>query len=412
MNDRVIGRSSELQRKQSRTRHVPSTGAAVALPHATRVSCAPSPTLEACTNIDEPLTNARCTPSPSLRIGAADLERFSRAYEIATTSTTTRRLYLNRLTLFLAWCAARGVGAMPAHPEVMRLYLVSLAAEQKALSTIDVSAAAITMAHRALGHAPPMSDELQLTLRSLRKTVGPRNTQSPSISLAMVRQIAAACDRDPHGIRNRALILMTYFGGLRRAEIIGLNREDTHREERSYRLTIEREPRDHMDPRTPLVSHEDQSLCPVLALDEWLRLPAMWVRGLATAPARGPLFVGLHKGRRQRLRIGDRLAPIDVDRIIKRRAGTPVACRSAFAVVRAWAMTLAMITTAPRYTRRPRKRSDGGVARLRQPSRPQQRLKRVTNSSPAAAISAPRGLRAKSLRWSGPPQRGHLPAAI
>jgi hypothetical protein len=97
MNDRIIGRASELRRKQGRTRHVPSTGAAVALPHTTMVSCVPSPTLEACANIDEPLANVRCTRSPSPHIGAADLERFSRAYEIATTSTTTRRLYLNRL---------------------------------------------------------------------------------------------------------------------------------------------------------------------------------------------------------------------------------------------------------------------------------------------------------------------------
>ena len=37
---------------------------------------------------------------------------------------------------------------------------------------------------------------------------------------------------------------------------------------------------------------------------------------------------------------------------------------------------LATITTAPTYTRRPRNRTDGGVARWRHPSRPQQRLKR------------------------------------
>src|SRR6185312_10215936 len=113
----------------------------------------------------------------------------------------------------------------PAEPEVLRLYVVTLAAEQKALSTIDVSMAAITMAHTALGHAPPMSDELRLTLRSLRRTLGLRTTRSPSISLAMLRQLVDPCDRDPHGVRDRALILVTCFGGLRRAETAGLNRE-------------------------------------------------------------------------------------------------------------------------------------------------------------------------------------------
>jgi integrase len=209
---------------------------------------------------------------------------------------------------------------MPAHPEVLRQYLVSLAAEHKALSTIDVSVAAITMAHRALGHAAPMSDALRITLRSLRRTPGLRGTRSTSISLGMLRQIVASCETDPHGIRDRALILVTYFASLRRADAVGLNREGTQREERGYRLTLESEPRDGADTPTPLVSHEEQSLCPVRALDEWLRLAAMWVRGLELAPTRGPLFVGLHQGRRQRLRIGGRLAPNDVDRIVKRRA--------------------------------------------------------------------------------------------
>jgi integrase len=315
MNDRVIGRASERRRKQRRTRRVPCKGAL-----ATMASCIPSLKPEAQPPLDEPLASALNKRPPPVHIDAADVERFSRAYEIATTSTSTRRIYLNRLTLFLAWCAARGVGAMPAHPDVLRRYVVSLAAEQKALSTIDVSMAAITMVHRALGHAPPMSNELQITLRLLRRTLGPRATRSPPISLALLRQIVASCDHDPHGIRDRALILVTYFGRLRRAEITGLNREGAHREERGYRLTIEREPRDRTGMPTPLVSHEDQSLCPVLALDEWLHLPAMWVRGLNIAPARGPLFVGLHQGRRQRLRVGDRLAPADVDRIVKRRA--------------------------------------------------------------------------------------------
>ena len=271
----------------------------------------------------EALSRSAVEEAPSLVAeanGTAGVDRLSRVYELATTSTTTRRLYLNRLTLFRAWCAARGVGALPAHPEVLRQYLVSLAADHKALSTIDVSVAAITMAHRALGHAPPMSDALRITLRALRRTLGLRGTQSTSISPAMLGQIVASCAKDPHGIRDRALILVTYFASLRRADAVGLNRESAQREERGYQLLLQSEPREGADAPTPLVSQEEQSLCPVRALDEWLRLPAMWIRGLERAPTRGPVFVGLHQGRRQRLRIGGRLAPNDVDRIVKRRA--------------------------------------------------------------------------------------------
>lgn len=249
-----------------------------------------------------------------------DIARAFRVYEHAATTTTTRRLYLNRLTLFASWCAARGARAMPTDPEVLRLYLVSLAAEHKALSTLDVSMAAITLAHRALGHDPPTSDELRDTLRALRRTLGPDRTRPTSISLALLRQIVAPCDQDPHGIRDRALILVTYFAGLRRTEVAGLNREGVHREERGYRLTIDRAQRDPTDAPPPLASHAEQSLCPVLALHDWLDVRALRVRGGDLSATHGPVFVALRRGGPPRFHLGDRLAPPDVDRIVKRRA--------------------------------------------------------------------------------------------
>jgi integrase len=256
----------------------------------------------------------------SARAAVADVEWFSRVYEQAAKTKTTRRLYLNRLTLFLSWCAARGVGAMPAHPEVLRLYLVSLAAEHKALSTLDVSLAAISMAHRALGHDPPMSEGLRATLRLLRITLGPRSTRPTPISLAMLRQIVTPCGQDPLAIRDRALILVTYFAGLGRLEAAGLNREEAHREERGYRLTLGRTKSDRTDAPARRALQAELDLCPVRALDGWLVVRAMWARGPDLSPTRGPLFVALHRGRRERFRIGDRLAPSDVDRIVKRRA--------------------------------------------------------------------------------------------
>src|SRR5208282_2843238 len=85
------------------------------------------------------------------------------------------------------------------------------------------------------------------------------------------------------------------------------------------------------------------------------------------------------------------------------RAATPVVRSAAAALAAARATTLARITTAPTYTRRPRKRNDGGMARRRQPSRPQHRLKRRPSPSPATPSSPPRGLRGWSLRYNGPP---------
>ena len=339
-----MSRASKRRMNRRKARRVPANGAPAAPPCALMARCVPSPATEertssahlldeAATRVDEgdalaraerttkldgvePLTEAALVRGADAR---ADIARFSRVYDQATTSATTRRLYLNRLTLFLTWCAARGVGALPAQPEVLRLYLVSLAAEHKALSTLDVSVAAITMAHRALGHDPPTSDALRITLRSLRRTLGPHRPLSTSISLALLRQLVAPCEQDPHGIRDRALILVTFFACLRRADIVGLNREGTQREERGYRLTFGSGARYRTDLPT-LVAHAEPNLCPVRALDAWLGVSAIWARGGDRAPTCGPVFVGVHRGRHARFHVGERLARNDVDRIVKRRA--------------------------------------------------------------------------------------------
>ena len=66
-------------------------------------------------------------------------------------------------------------------------------------------------------------------------------------------------------------------------------------------------------------------------------------------------------------------------------------------------------TTAPSQALRPRKRNDGGVARLRHRSTAQQKLKRWSQASPSPA-GEPRGLRRNFAECSTPPQRAH-PAA-
>src|SRR3954470_20972326 len=51
------------------------------------------------------------------------LEERARSYEAESKSANTWRAYRSDLRHFGAWCASRGVAAMPAAPETVRLYL-------------------------------------------------------------------------------------------------------------------------------------------------------------------------------------------------------------------------------------------------------------------------------------------------
>jgi hypothetical protein len=76
------------------------------------------------------------------------LEERARSYEAESKSANTWRAYRSDLRHFGAWCGSRGVVAMPAAPETVRLYLVDHAG-RLAISTLRRRLSAISEAHVA-----------------------------------------------------------------------------------------------------------------------------------------------------------------------------------------------------------------------------------------------------------------------
>jgi integrase family protein with SAM-like domain len=76
----------------------------------------------------------------------AELTERARAYARSSKAANTLRAYESDLRHFGAWCEARGLGAFPAEPETVALYLVDHA-ERLAVSTLRRRLAAISEAH-------------------------------------------------------------------------------------------------------------------------------------------------------------------------------------------------------------------------------------------------------------------------
>src|SRR5262249_26904229 len=70
-----------------------------------------------------------------------------------------------------------------------------------------------------------------------------------------------------------------------------------------------------------------------------------------------------------------------------------------------WRMAVRRMTITFRYTFGPRKRTEGGVPRRRQPSALQEKLNRRRYSG-GKSVGPPRGFRGKSPEWSASPQDG------
>jgi len=234
-------------------------------------------------------------------------------------------VYASRWALFVSWCHDRGVDAVPADPDTLRNYLLALADAGKSLSTIEVSCAAIAKVHRVLGHQVPTSDRLRALRRSLRKSLG---AQAAAIGLSTMRAIIGCCALDLRGTRDRALLLVTYFGRLHRVETTALDLKLVQREGDGYLLRLRCRGKGTLIELTP---QDDPDMCPVRALDLWLRERAQHAHGPSSSPVHGPVFVALHPAGGHKERFGGRLHEGDVLRILKRRAAAagldPAQCK-------------------------------------------------------------------------------------
>jgi site-specific recombinase XerC len=222
------------------------------------------------------------------------------------------------MTLFATWCAERGLRALPAHADVLRLYLAWLAATGRPWSTIKVSHMAIAAVHRALGYKAPDPVRLRAALEELQLLCAPRATRRAPIRLTTLRTIVAACSRDALAVRDRAVLLVAHFGRLSAQGIASLDRDDVERVAHGYLLSKPGpDAESSRRGRAELPTQTDPELCPVRALDQWLEA---YGRAANARGACGPLFVAIRGGRGYPLVIGTRISVRSVQRLLHNRA--------------------------------------------------------------------------------------------
>jgi site-specific recombinase XerD len=156
--------------------------------------------------------------------GLTDLDAARISSAIAASRTeSTRRLYALVWAQWERWCAARGIGALPADPLALCAYLTERAEAGRATGTLDMACTVIRHVHRTCGITDPVASEaVRQVRRGLRRTYGaaPRRLARP-LSVEEIRQIVAGIDcTTPIGIRDSAMILLGYASAMRRAELV------------------------------------------------------------------------------------------------------------------------------------------------------------------------------------------------
>ena len=242
------------------------------------------------------VVDAAAPPSVSLPAHLEALAGRARDYVEAASSANTRRAYASDWKHFCAWCRRQNLPPLPPDPQIVGLYITACAsgaaaADRKpnSVSTIERRLSSLTWNYAQRGQPLDRKDRhIATVLAGIRNThaAPPRQKEAvlPEDLIAMLETLDRGTLR---GLRDRAMLLVGFAGGLRRSEIVGLDvgREQTE-DGRGWVEILDKGVLVTLRGKTGWREVEigrgsSDATCPVVALQTWLKFARI---------AHGPLF--------------------------------------------------------------------------------------------------------------------------
>ena len=187
-------------------------------------------------------------PSHVAGSGALDhLVETAQGYARAAASGNTLKAYAKDWAHFARWCRMKGVDPLPPAPEIVGLYLADLAApggqatDRTAgkppsrppallVSTIERRLSGLVWNYAQRGQPLDRKNRhIAAVLAGIRRKHARPPGQKAAILPDDLRDMLATLPHDLRGLRDRAILLIGFAGGLRRSEIVSLDfsRDDT-----------------------------------------------------------------------------------------------------------------------------------------------------------------------------------------
>nr|WP_199725351.1 tyrosine-type recombinase/integrase [Gemmobacter lutimaris] len=153
----------------------------------------------------------------------------ARDYARAAASENTLKAYVKDWAHFARWCRMRGAEPSPLSPELIGLYIADLAAPQGKSAALSASSIERRLSGLAWGYAQRgmqmdrKDRHIATVLAGIRRKHGRPPVQKEAILPEDLRDMLATLPHDLRGLRDRAILLIGFAGGLRRSEIVSLD---------------------------------------------------------------------------------------------------------------------------------------------------------------------------------------------
>jgi len=253
-----------------------------------------------------------------------DLTDRARTYVEAASSANTRRAYASDWKHFSSWCRRQNLSPLPPDPQVVGLYITACASgaaergvKPNTVSTIERRLSAIGWNAVQRGMVLDRKDRAIATVMAgirNKHAAPPRQKEAllPEDLIAMLETVDRGTLR---GMRDRAMLLIGFAGGLRRSEITGLDlARDQTEDGRGWIEVLDKGLLITLRGKTGWREVEvgrgsSDATCPVNATETWIKFAKL---------AKGPLFRRVTgKGKN----VGpDRLNDQEIARLVKRTA--------------------------------------------------------------------------------------------
>ncbi|UWR35335.1 tyrosine-type recombinase/integrase (plasmid) [Sulfitobacter sp. W027] len=184
---------------------------------------------------DQEKSDGTTLPSHVAGSGALDqLVETARDYAKQAASENTLKAYAKDWAHFARWCRLKGTDPLPLSPEIIGLYLANLAAPTAkapalSVSTIERRLSGLSWNYMQRGfNLDRKNRHIATVLAGIKRKHARPPVQKEAILAEDILAMVATLPYDLRGLRDRAILLIGYAGGLRRSEIVSL---DVHKDD-------------------------------------------------------------------------------------------------------------------------------------------------------------------------------------